>query len=51
LLNGDGGIDGVIKALKGIRCQSVAWDEDRAILSCADAYAQVLEHAKEDLVL
>ena len=39
------GIDpgSVAKHLRGIHCPSVAWEEGRAILSCADAIASVLE--------
>ncbi len=39
------GIDtaSVTKHLRGIRCPSVAWEEGRAVLSCADAIASVLE--------
>ncbi|MGA7677594.1 MAG: vitamin B12-dependent ribonucleotide reductase [Dehalococcoidia bacterium] len=39
------GIDlaSVAKHLRGIRCPSVAWEEGRAVLSCADAIASVLE--------
>jgi ribonucleoside-diphosphate reductase alpha chain len=39
------GIDAasVVKQLKGIRCPSIAWEEGKSILSCADAIASVLE--------
>jgi len=39
------GIDpsSITKHLRGIRCPSVAWEEGRAVLSCADAIASVLE--------
>lgn len=45
------GIDvaSVTKHLRGIRCPSVAWEEGRAILSCADAIASILEkYIKDD---
>jgi ribonucleoside-diphosphate reductase alpha chain len=39
------GIDvaSLIKQLKGIRCPSIAWENGKSILSCADAIAGVLE--------
>jgi ribonucleoside-diphosphate reductase alpha chain len=36
-------VDLVVKQLKGIRCPSIAWEEGRSVLSCADAIASVLE--------
>jgi ribonucleoside-diphosphate reductase alpha chain len=33
----------VDKMLKGIRCPSIAWEEGKSVLSCADAIAAVLE--------
>jgi ribonucleoside-diphosphate reductase alpha chain len=32
-----------IRQLRGIRCPSIAWEEGKSILSCADAIASVLE--------
>ncbi|MFC2041422.1 vitamin B12-dependent ribonucleotide reductase [Chloroflexota bacterium] len=39
----------VARQLRGIRCPSIAWEEGKAVLSCADAIASVLEkHIKGD---
>ncbi|MFC1860670.1 vitamin B12-dependent ribonucleotide reductase [Chloroflexota bacterium] len=39
----------VLRQLRGIRCPSIAWEEGKSILSCADAIASVLEkHTGDD---
>jgi ribonucleoside-diphosphate reductase alpha chain len=39
------GIDvtSVVKQLRGIRCPSIAWENGKSVLSCADAIASVLD--------
>ncbi len=37
----------IAEQLKGIRCPSIAWEEGKAVLSCADAIASVLERRME----
>ncbi len=36
-------IASIVKQLQGIRCPSIAWEEGRAVLSCADAIGSVLQ--------
>jgi len=42
-------IAAIVKQLRGIRCPSIAWEQGKSVLSCADAIATVLEkHASGD---
>ena len=45
-LGGDAQV--VIKHLRGIRCPSIAWEDGKSVLSCADAVASVLERHIND---
>jgi ribonucleoside-diphosphate reductase alpha chain len=36
-------LSAVVKNLRGIRCPSIAWEQGKAVTSCADAIAGVLE--------
>jgi ribonucleoside-diphosphate reductase alpha chain len=37
------GLDSIVRHLRGIRCPSIAWEQGRAVISCADAIATVLQ--------
>ena len=41
-------VDSIVKQLRGIRCPSLAWEEGRAVMSCADAIASVLDKHTKD---
>jgi ribonucleoside-diphosphate reductase alpha chain len=36
-------VDSIVKQLRGIRCPSIAWENGKSVLSCADAIAGALE--------
>ncbi len=36
-------VDTLVRQLRGIRCPSIAWENGKSVLSCADAIASVLE--------
>jgi len=36
-------LSAIVKNLRGIRCPSISWEEGKAVMSCADAIAGVLE--------
>ena len=43
------GLDSIVRHLRSIRCPSIAWEQGRAVMSCADAIASVLQkYAKEE---
>jgi len=36
-------VESLVRQLRGIRCPSIAWEDGKSVLSCADAIASVLE--------
>jgi ribonucleoside-diphosphate reductase alpha chain len=40
----------VVKMLRGIRCPSIAWEDGKSVLSCADAIATVLDNYLKGLI-
>ncbi|HSW58040.1 MAG TPA: vitamin B12-dependent ribonucleotide reductase [Dehalococcoidales bacterium] len=40
-------VESVAKQLRGIRCPSIAWENGKSVLSCADAISSVLEKYTE----
>ncbi len=44
-------LSAIVKNLRGIRCPSISWEQGKAVMSCADAIAGVLEkYAGDDEV-
>jgi len=41
-------LESIVTHLRGIRCPSIAWEQGRAVLSCADAIARVLQKYVKD---
>jgi ribonucleoside-diphosphate reductase alpha chain len=36
-------VQALVKQLRGIRCPSIAWENGKSVLSCADAIGSILE--------